>query len=164
MWASGLGAHTFTTLYEFSSSTSGGYSPKAVLVQALNGSLYGTTSGGGANSAGAIFSITRGATLTTEYNFPANSATQSPLVQGTNGYLYGASGNDVFKISPGALTSLYSSPDICRCWTRILRPNRRPKWEFLRDDRVRRAEFGPVCRQLRDDPRNLLKWYTDHSL
>jgi uncharacterized repeat protein (TIGR03803 family) len=93
-----------------------------VLVQATNGGLYGTTLGGGTNSAGTIFKITPGGTLTTLYSFcPQTNCTdgagpQAGLVQAANGDLYGTTigggANDdgtIFKITPGGtLTTLYS--------------------------------------------------------
>jgi uncharacterized repeat protein (TIGR03803 family) len=117
---------TLTTLYSFCSQsgcTDGAYS-EAELVQATNGNLYGTTGGGGANgNYGTVFKITPGGTLTTLYSFCSQSGCtdgyfpNTPLVQATNGDLYGttygggANGNygTVFKIAPGGtLTTLYS--------------------------------------------------------
>ncbi|HTL80661.1 MAG TPA: choice-of-anchor tandem repeat GloVer-containing protein [Bacteroidia bacterium] len=48
-------ALTFTTLYSFG--TTSGCKPKASLVQAPNGMMYGTASEGGLNSNGAVFSF-----------------------------------------------------------------------------------------------------------
>jgi len=113
---------TLTTLRSFDG-TDGQY-PNA-LVQATNGNLYGTTSGGGADGGGTIFKITPGGTLTTLYNFCSQSGCTdgeqdshpaAGLVQATDGNLYGttpAGGADgygtVFKITPGGtLTTLHS--------------------------------------------------------
>jgi uncharacterized repeat protein (TIGR03803 family) len=124
---------TLTTLYSFcaqSGCPDGGY-PIGGLVQATNGNLYGTTSGGGAG--GTIFKITPSSTLTTLYNFCSQSGCTdgdfpvAGLVQATNGDLYGTTewggANDtcptlpvlppscgtVFKITPsGTLTTLHS--------------------------------------------------------
>jgi uncharacterized repeat protein (TIGR03803 family) len=104
-----------------------GDSATAGLVQATNGDLYGTASQGGANDpcgvgCGTVFKITPSGTLTTLYNFCAQSecadgaSPMAGLVEATNGDLYGttyrggASGRGtVFKISPsGTLTMLYS--------------------------------------------------------
>src|ERR1039457_3341095 len=108
---------TLTTLYSFCSQTNctdGAY-PSAGLVQAANGDLYGTTSGGwagGANSDGTVFKITPGGTLTTLYNFCSQTncadgvGPEAGLVQAANGNLYGTtygganSYGTVFKITP----------------------------------------------------------------
>jgi uncharacterized repeat protein (TIGR03803 family) len=125
-----------TTLHNFDSSD--GHSPLDALIQANDGNFYGTTEvggppagcpGNGSTGCGTIFQFTVNGTLTTIYtfcsqtncsdgNFPAG-----PLVQGTDGNLYGTTyegGNDstcdaphgcgtVFKITlGGALTTLHS--------------------------------------------------------
>ena len=116
-----LPAQTFTTLHSFNGTD--GASPEAAPVQATNGSLYGTTPGGGANGGGTVFRITPSGTLTTLYSFCAQSGCPdgelsiAGLVQATNGDFYGTtagggvngSGGTVFKITPGGtLTTLYS--------------------------------------------------------
>ena len=58
-------AQTFTTLYSFSNTGTGGR-PSAGLVQATNGDLYGT-------AGGTAFKITPGGTLTTLYSFCSQS-------------------------------------------------------------------------------------------
>jgi uncharacterized repeat protein (TIGR03803 family) len=65
-------AGELTTLYRFCSQSgcSDGVEPSAGLVQAADGNLYGTTSGGGANGAsGTLFQITPAGKLTTLYSF-----------------------------------------------------------------------------------------------
>jgi uncharacterized repeat protein (TIGR03803 family) len=115
-----LPAQTFTTLLSFDGTN--GATPKAGLIQATNGGLYGTTQGHGADDGGTIFKITPSGTLTTLYNFCSESGCtdgRNPwtgLVQGTDGDFYGttlyggAYGNGTaFKITPsGTLTTLYS--------------------------------------------------------
>jgi uncharacterized repeat protein (TIGR03803 family) len=130
-----LPARTFTTLHSFDG-TDGGQ-PRAGLVQATNGDLYGTTGSGGVNNnaecsyfgtgCGTVFKITPSGTLTTLYSFCAQSGCtdgyypNAGLVQATNGDLYGTTAygpncpgvgpgcGTVFKITPnGALTTLYS--------------------------------------------------------
>ena len=56
---------TLATLYNFCSQSgcADGTSPVAELIQATNGSSYGTTDGGGANTGGTVFEITPGGTL-----------------------------------------------------------------------------------------------------
>jgi len=126
-----LPAQTFTTLFSFDGTD--GLRPNAALVQATNGDLYGTTSGGGVQPAGAggggtVFKITPSGTITTLYNFCSQGGSlctdgagpYAGLVQATNGDFYGttefggsSSGcyqcGTVFKITPsGTLTTLYS--------------------------------------------------------
>ncbi len=122
---------TVTTLYNFCSQSDcpDGEWPLAGLVQATDGNLYGTTSGG-ANAAGTVFKITSSGTLTTLYRFCSQSGCtdgtvpSGTLVQATDGNLYGTTGADgangrggtVFRITPrGTLTTLYSfcSQDGC---------------------------------------------------
>src|SRR5580700_7269870 len=62
-----LPAQTFTTLHSFEATD--GDDPHATLVQATNGSLYGTTTGGGASGDGTVFKITPGGVLTTLHSF-----------------------------------------------------------------------------------------------
>jgi uncharacterized repeat protein (TIGR03803 family) len=119
-----LPAQTFTTLHSFNGTD--GASPEAAPVQATNGSLYGTTPGGGANGGGTVFRITPSGTLTTLYSFCSQSGCTDGsgpfpgLVQATNGDLYGTTNGGgancapygcgtVFKITPsGTLATLYS--------------------------------------------------------
>jgi uncharacterized repeat protein (TIGR03803 family) len=115
---------TMTTLYSFCSQSdcADGEFPRTALIQATNGSLYGTTPTGGANGDGTVFRITASGTLTTLYSFCSQSDCtdgeypQAGLVQGTNGDFYGtawmggANGDGtVFRITPsGTLTTLHS--------------------------------------------------------
>ena len=114
-----LPGQTFTTLFSFAGGDGG--APRAALVQATNGDLYGT-SGWGAHGDGTVFKITPSGTLTTLYNFCAQSGCAggafptSGLVQAAHGDFYGTTGQGgangrgtVFKITPGGtLTTLYS--------------------------------------------------------
>ena len=115
----GLSAQTFTPLHSFDG-TDGAW-PYAALVQATNGYLYGTTSGGGANGiGGTVFKITPSGTLTMLYSFCSQSGCMdgdqpfAALVQATNGYLYGTTTlgggyGTVFKTTPsGTLKTLHS--------------------------------------------------------
>ncbi len=114
---------TLTTLYNFCAAQSGcadGSYPTAGLVLASDRNFYGTTEFGGGNGQGTVFKITPSGTLTTLYNFCAQSgcadgsAPLAGLVQASDGNFYGtASGGGangegtVFKIPPsGALTTL----------------------------------------------------------
>jgi uncharacterized repeat protein (TIGR03803 family) len=116
---------TLTTLHKFAGLPTEGSSPSASLVQATDGSFYGTTSGGGTYGYGTVFKITRSGVLTTLHNFCSEnlcSDGQNPyasLVQFTNGNLYGttysggANGfGTIFMITTkGRLTTLHSFTD-----------------------------------------------------
>lgn len=89
-----------TTIYTFCTVFVGGacldgIEPYGSLFQATDGNLYGTTYLGGANNSGTIFKLTRDGTLTTLYNFCAQTGCidgDRPfggLVQATNGNFYG---------------------------------------------------------------------------
>jgi len=133
---------TLSTIYSFcplpapacpsTDSLANGWMPMAGLVQATNGDLYGTTSGGGTNSGGGaygpgtVFKITPGGVLTTLYSFCSKTDSQNDcldgytpvatLVQATNGYLYGTTlgggannAGTIFRISPsGTLKTIYN--------------------------------------------------------
>jgi uncharacterized repeat protein (TIGR03803 family) len=119
-------AGKLTTLYSFCSQSgcSDGAEPQATLVQDTNGNLYGTTFILGTNNGGTVFKISLGGKLTTLYSFCSQSGCSdgdgpsAPLVQATNGDLYGTTlfgGSNacgcgtVFKItSSGKLTTLHS--------------------------------------------------------
>jgi len=119
---------TLTTLYSFCANTNctDGYGPSA-LIQATDGNFYGTTASGGTSFDGTVFRITPGGTLTTLYNFCAQSgctdgaAPRGPLLQATDGNLYGITQSGgtnhncvntcgtVFRITlGGAFTTLHS--------------------------------------------------------
>ena len=124
-------AGKLTTLYSFCSQSNcaDGIYPEGIL-QATNGSFYGTATAGGAcpyttQGCGTVFKITSAGKLTTLYTFcPQNNCPDGVnpigLVQASDGNLYGttsqggistngtANGGSIFRISPtGAGTSLY---------------------------------------------------------
>jgi uncharacterized repeat protein (TIGR03803 family) len=117
---------TLTAIYTFCANAftcPDGQTPSnGALAQATNGDFYGTTTSGGANSYGTVFSITTSGTLTTLWSFcslsncPDGNSPTAGLVQATNGDLYGttpyggaANAGVLFKITPGgALTTLYN--------------------------------------------------------
>lgn len=77
----------FTKLYSFDG-TDGGF-PEGGLIQATDGNLYGTTSGG-PGAVGTIFSVVQGGTLTTLYVFGGDDPFPvGSLLQTTSGVLYG---------------------------------------------------------------------------
>jgi uncharacterized repeat protein (TIGR03803 family) len=111
-------AGTFTSLWQFGGGKDGG-SPQGGVIQWVDGNFYGTTSVGGSNDVGTVFSITSGGTLTTLWQFSGGSDGSQPgagLVQGIDSNFYGttfAGGTNsslgtVFKItSAGTLTTLH---------------------------------------------------------
>jgi uncharacterized repeat protein (TIGR03803 family) len=114
-------AGVLTVLHSFNISVDGAF-PYAALIEATNGKLYGTTSEGGANGFGTVFSITTGGTLTTLASFPDGYSTAS-LVQGANGIFYGTTfdggpnhAGTVFSITAGGtLTTLYNFCSLAAC-------------------------------------------------
>jgi uncharacterized repeat protein (TIGR03803 family) len=117
-------AGVLTTLYNFCSQSecTDGLNPNAGLVQAINGSLYGTTIDGGTNGAGTVFRISQTGALMTLYSFCSQSACTdgsnpyAGLIEATDGNLYGvtsAGGTNnsgtIFRITTaGELTTLHT--------------------------------------------------------
>lgn len=123
------GSSSLGTLFEFSAAGkltvlhnfTTGEEGVITLMLAGDGSLYGTTSYG-YNGGGKIFRLSPSGDFTTIYGFCSltgcadGSSPQEPLVQGSDGNLYGtassggATGNGtIFKITPeGKLTTLYN--------------------------------------------------------
>lgn len=115
---------TFTILHSFCSQTAcaDGQNPFAGLVEGIDGNLYGTTLGGGAQGHGTVFKITPSGTLTTLHSFCSQSGCkdgefpQTGVIQSTDGSFYGTTilggaydNGTIFKITPtGTLTTLYS--------------------------------------------------------
>ncbi|HEV3092600.1 MAG TPA: choice-of-anchor tandem repeat GloVer-containing protein [Candidatus Cybelea sp.] len=98
-----------TVLHSFGIGRSDGEGPSAGLIN-VNGALYGTTVGGGANNSGTVFKITSGGKYKLLYSFGKSltdgSAPQAGLVD-VNGTLYGTTYGGgaeafgtVFSISP----------------------------------------------------------------
>jgi uncharacterized repeat protein (TIGR03803 family) len=118
---------TLTILHSFNGSD--GAFATAELVQATDGTFYGTTETGGAQYSGTVFKITPGGNLTTLHSFctqPGCSDGYQPdaaVVQGNSGNLYGttqiggANGfGEVFRITPkGKLKTLYSFCALPNC-------------------------------------------------
>jgi uncharacterized repeat protein (TIGR03803 family) len=108
----------FSVLYTFAGGSDGGH-PFAPPIQASDGNFYGTTSDGNSQTPyGTIYKLTLKGQLTPLYQFDQRhgATPYSPLVQGTDGNLYGVTlmgGNlnlgVVFKITPtGKFTVLYN--------------------------------------------------------
>ena len=92
--------NTYSKKIDFSSSTNG-RNPNGSLIEASNGKLYGTTSGGGSiNDGGTIFSFDTSTNILSKlYVFPGSSNDStgnyplSTLFQATNGLMYGTTSN-----------------------------------------------------------------------
>jgi uncharacterized repeat protein (TIGR03803 family) len=109
-------AGTLTTLHIFSDETEG----RAItsgLVQSRNGIFYGSTTLGGPNGYGAVFSMTPSGSVTVLHSFAAtDGATPNALVQGSDGNFYGTtiaggagSNGTIFEVTPqGAFSTLHT--------------------------------------------------------
>lgn len=112
---------TLSTLHTFTGPD--GAQPFGPLLEASDGSFYGTTIGGGNGGTGTIFRLTSAGTLTTLYSFASDasdgSQVQAALVEGPDHALYGTTssggygvpgngGGTVFRITlDGQLTTLH---------------------------------------------------------
>jgi len=84
-------AQTFSVLYAFADGTDGG-TPYAGLMRDSTGNLYGTTFGGGTDSAGTVFMVDPTGKETVLYNFKGKADGASPiagLARGPGGAFYG---------------------------------------------------------------------------
>lgn len=107
---------TLSTLHSFEGPD--GSAPVAGLVEAADGTFYGTTAAGGDAEQGTVFSITPQGFLLNLHSFggPVGSSPSGWLVEGSDGSFYGTTSGGgtygdgtVFKITPsGTLTTLYS--------------------------------------------------------
>ena len=113
---------TFTTVHNFNF-TDGGL-PFAGLIRASDGNFYGTASAGGAMGSGEVFKMTPEGVVSVLYSFCSQAGCSdglepgTPLVQGSDGNLYGTTGNGgafginygtIFKLTlDGVLTTLHS--------------------------------------------------------
>ena len=109
-------AGALTTIHNFEDETEG-RAITAGLVQSANGLFYGSTTLGGPNGFGAVFSMTSTGTLTVLHGFNAtDGATPNQLILASDGNLYGTtiaggSGSDgiVFQVTPqGAFMTLHA--------------------------------------------------------
>jgi uncharacterized repeat protein (TIGR03803 family) len=106
-----------TTIYTFCSlpNCSDGNGPRAGLILGTDGELYGTTSAGGANSQGTIFSLSETGRLKTLYSFCSQpnctdgAAPFAGVVQGTDGNFYGVTfqGGDLECNPPSGCGTVY---------------------------------------------------------
>ena len=90
------------------------------LIQATDGSFYGTTSGGGPSGAGVVFKLDGAGTLTTLHRFTVvDGAGPTGVIQGSDGCFYGTTSSGgaygvgtIFKLDGvGTLTTLHSFTD-----------------------------------------------------
>ncbi|MEY2429377.1 MAG: hypothetical protein QOJ40_2262 [Verrucomicrobiota bacterium] len=112
-------AVSLSTLVSFNSTN--GAIPSGALIQAGDGSFYGTTFSGGANGAGTVFQMTPAGDLTTliSFNGTNGGGPLNALLQAADGNFYGATyyGGDnnfgtIFRLTTsGAFTTLVSFND-----------------------------------------------------
>ena len=98
-------AQTFTTLFDLgNAATEFGSGPTSTMVQTSPGVFYGTATYGGANGCGVLFRITSAGFYTKLYDFPADGpcGPQGPLVQSSDGMLYGVTASVLYY--PGKAT------------------------------------------------------------
>ncbi len=110
----------FTTLYTFIGGSDGGV-PDIQLVEGNDGLFYGTTTGGGFNNTGSVFTVSSVGTFTTLFSFSGTDGGRpaAGLAQGSDSNFYGTTffggTNDhgtVFQITPaGTLTTLFHFAD-----------------------------------------------------
>lgn len=94
-----------TVLYSFSGQSDGNF-PQASLIQGSDGSLYGTTSAGGAHGYGTIFKISTSGIMKTLHSFSGadGNGPVAALLQAADGNLYGTTssnssgGGEAFRI------------------------------------------------------------------
>lgn len=117
---------SFSTILSLNLDGSQGQQISAPVLQAADGSLYGTAAVGGANDCGTIFQLTTSGTLLQTYSFPCGaggSTPQAALIQASDGNFYGTTllggtitsqgkcgtgCGTVFRMSNGVVSVLYS--------------------------------------------------------
>ena len=138
---------SFTLLYSFCSQNNcaDGSEPWGGLIQATDGSLYGTATGGGPQNSGAIFKITTQGLFNTVYNFCSlpncadGAAPDTGLVQASDGNFYGTTnlfgGGDgtIFRLSgPSANDAQFVPATPCRLVdTRDTHPIQGGTWQVF---------------------------------
>ena len=115
-------AVTYDVVSSFTISFDAGRSPSS-LIQASDGSLYGTTFSGGTFDAGVLFRVDATGAVTALHSFNRSSDGASPfgLVQASDGRLYGATqsgaagAGTVWRFTPGGdFTTLYTFTSVER--------------------------------------------------
>ncbi len=110
-------AGAITTLHSFTGESDGAY-PQAALIQATDGSFYGTAQNGGDFGFGNVFRILPDGTFSTVYSFTGGADGSAPtdsLVQAKDGNFYGMTpggargfGNIYRLTAQGVLTTIYT--------------------------------------------------------
>lgn len=105
----------FSSIYSFTDNPDGA-NPRAALIQATDGNLYGTTQFGGQRGRGTVFGMTPAGAVTLRYSFEGSvdaAYPYAPLIQGTDGNLYGtayagdvATFGRVFKMTLGGTVTI----------------------------------------------------------
>ncbi len=99
-----------TVLYSFLGGTGDGQYPECGLTQGTDGTLYGTTSYGGASGYGTIFRISPSGQYSLLYSFPLDVGAEpsAPPMQHTSGLFYGTTfyGGGIGDKGKGSLYSL----------------------------------------------------------
>ena len=102
----------YSVLFSFPASLATG--PSYGFMQGRDGALYGTSFGGGANRAGALFRVnTDGSGFSVVHAFGANdgNSPRAGLVHATDGFIYGTTQGGSGNANPGAGTIYRVAPD-----------------------------------------------------
>ncbi|HWX22841.1 MAG TPA: choice-of-anchor tandem repeat GloVer-containing protein [Candidatus Binatia bacterium] len=95
---------SLTILHTFAGAPNDGQSPRGGLVEGIDGALYGTTGSGGQSNLGTVFRLNKdgnGFAILKYVALPSEGAApQGPLLQGSDGALYGSTSSTLFKINP----------------------------------------------------------------
>ncbi|HEX4342029.1 MAG TPA: choice-of-anchor tandem repeat GloVer-containing protein [Verrucomicrobiae bacterium] len=125
----------FAVIYAFGTNASQGFTPRANVIQASDGWLYGTTWTGGATNDGAIYKIsTNGTGYTLLHSFTDSflpvqdgGVPVSPVIEGVDGALYGTTAaGSIYKLNKdgSGYTNLYFSAGISFDGTLVQGTNR----------------------------------------
>jgi len=87
----------YSTIYRFNTNGTDGQRPSGPLIQAGDGTLYGTTSRGGSNNVGTVYKLdASGSSYSVLYTFKTNGndgqIAGGGVIQGRDGVLYGVTG------------------------------------------------------------------------
>lgn len=131
IFAFDLGSRQLTRLHSFDSKTGG--VPYGTLLEARDGRLYGTTSVGGANGVGAVFSISKtgsGYTMLHSFRSSDGAYPRAGLIEAADGWFYGtapaggsANNGVIYRIKPGGGTTPPPPPPPADAFVRVTSPN-----------------------------------------